>query len=187
LSATYPTVEADPVASAAVSVEAAARAAADLLKQDASTAATDVELGAAVASHEADTTAVHGIADTSKVQLLNVAQTRTKALAIQPDSDVGALALKAGATADPFKVTDAADNTIAQMLANGGGLRLTQVPASATAPELHFIGRNGGFGVGIDVAAGANDADPLRYRDFALFKRLTGSASTTSSTCRTTA
>lgn len=61
MSATYvrPAVaETDPIASAAVTVEATARAAADLLKQDASTAATDAELAAEVAADRARLDAV---------------------------------------------------------------------------------------------------------------------------------
>jgi hypothetical protein len=43
-------VEADPVASAAVTAEQVARIAADALKQDAATAATDSEVAAVVAA-----------------------------------------------------------------------------------------------------------------------------------------
>lgn len=50
MGAIYPRDETDPVASPAVTAEATARAAADLLKQDAATASTDTEREAAVAA-----------------------------------------------------------------------------------------------------------------------------------------
>jgi hypothetical protein len=50
LGAKYPTAETDPVAGAAVTAETLARQAADLLKQDTSTASTDAERDAAIAA-----------------------------------------------------------------------------------------------------------------------------------------
>lgn len=57
-------------------------------KQDAATGATDAEVAAAISAHEADTTAVHGISDTSKLALKAEVEAKQDASSAATDSEL---------------------------------------------------------------------------------------------------
>src|SRR3954468_14399083 len=78
----YSAPESDPVASAAVTAEQAARTAADLLKQDAATAATDAELASeASARTSADALKQDAATAATDIELAGEATARDAAIA----------------------------------------------------------------------------------------------------------